>query len=117
MTANPNPVRPNDVSPDAFRPTLPVDPSADRVGEPDLREQAVARLRRKAEFRTHLMIYALVNGMIILIWFVMGGGFFWPVFPLAGWGVGLVAHAMETYRRDEVTEEQIEVEMRRLGRG
>jgi vacuolar-type H+-ATPase subunit I/STV1 len=94
-----------------------VDPSVDRVGESDLREQAVARLRRKAEFRTHLMIYVLVNGMIILIWAMLGGGFFWPVFPLAGWGIGLVAHAMETYRRDEVTEEQIEAEMQRLRRG
>jgi hypothetical protein len=25
--------------------------------------------------------------------------FFWPVFPLAGWGIGIVAHAFDVYSR------------------
>jgi hypothetical protein len=111
MTVNPNPVSPHPLDESS---TLPIDPTVDRLGEADLRVRAVARLRKKAEFRTHLMIYALVNGALVVIWAMTGANFFWPVFPMAGWGVGIVAHAMEVYRDEEPTEEQIAAEMRRL---
>ena len=111
MTVNPNPVTPHPLEDPSPQP----DPTVDHVGgESDLRSRAVGRLRKKAEFRTHLMIYVLVNGMLVLIWAMTGANFFWPVFPLAGWGIGLVAHAMETYRNEEPTEDQIAAEMRRL---
>lgn len=35
------------------------------VDEQELREQALASLKRKAEFRTHLITYILVNAMLI----------------------------------------------------
>jgi class 3 adenylate cyclase len=31
--------------------------------------------------------------MLIAIWALSGGGYFWPVWPLLGWGVGLGSHA------------------------
>ncbi len=44
-------------------------------------------------FRMHLTIYSLVIGMLVVIWAASGGGLpFWPLFPAAGWGVGLGAH-------------------------
>jgi class 3 adenylate cyclase len=41
----------------------------------------------------HATIYALVHGLLIAIWALSGGGEFWPVWSLLGWGVGLGAHA------------------------
>ena len=41
---------------------------------------------------------------------------FWPVFPIAGWGVGVVANAVDAYVVDAPTEGQIESEMERLRR-
>jgi hypothetical protein len=41
-----------------------------------LREQAVKRLKKQADFRTHLLIYFLVNGGLVVIWAVAGSGFF-----------------------------------------
>jgi hypothetical protein len=55
----------------------------------------------------------LVNALIVTVWFFTGAGFFWPVFPLAGWGIGLFFHAMDVYRRP-LTEERIRSEMERL---
>ena len=81
----------------------------------DLRAMAVERLERKRDFHAHLLAYVLVNAMLIGIWFVSGADFFWPIFPLLGWGIGLGFHAWDTYRNHEITEEQIEREMRRLG--
>lgn len=43
--------------------------------------------------KIHLTIYALVNLLLIGIWAASGGGYFWPIWPLLGWGIGLGAHA------------------------
>lgn len=43
--------------------------------------------------RIHATIYVLVNVMLIAIWAVSGGGYFWPIWPILGWGVGLGGHA------------------------
>jgi membrane associated rhomboid family serine protease len=49
-------------------------------------------------FRWHLPIYILVNAFLIIVWFYFGGGFFWPIFPLAFWGIGVLAHYWGAYR-------------------
>jgi hypothetical protein len=108
MAANQFPVEPHPDAPD---------PTVDRVvPEDDLRGRALGRLKKKADFRTHLLIYLLVNGVIILIWAMTGSGFFWPAFVLGGWGIGLMANAVDAYVVDTPTEEQIESEMERLRR-
>ncbi|MDX6639690.1 MAG: hypothetical protein QOF12_701, partial [Solirubrobacteraceae bacterium] len=43
--------------------------------------------------RIHTTIYVLVNVMLIAIWAASGGGYFWPIWPILGWGVGLGGHA------------------------
>jgi hypothetical protein len=83
-------------------------------GDQELREQAVERLRKKSEFRAHALSYVLVNGFLIIIWAITGASFFWPVFPIAGWGIGLAFHAWDVYRRLEFSEEQIRREIHRL---
>lgn len=100
----------------AVDPTVPsVDPTVDRTGDV-LRDLAVERLRKKAEFRMHLLMYGLVNGMLVLIWAMTGAHYFWPAFPMAGWGIGLVAHGVDTYGRGAPSEDDIRKEMDRLRR-
>ena len=111
----------NDREPVSGRPTSEqldaVDPTVDRTGrEVDLRGRALGQLKKKSDFRVHLLIYALVNAMLVLIWWMTGAGFFWPIFPLAGWGIGVVANAIDAFVLDEPTEEQIVSEMERLRR-
>jgi hypothetical protein len=80
----------------------------------DLRQRALERLEKRAEFRMHLAAYILVNAVLVTLWFVMfEGGLFWPIFPMLGWGIGLAFHAMDVYRRP-MTEERISREMQRL---
>ncbi|HEX5948420.1 MAG TPA: 2TM domain-containing protein [Actinomycetota bacterium] len=79
----------------------------------DLRKQAVARIQKKREFGAHLISYVMVNALLIAIWAIAGGGFFWPIFPLMGWGIGIVFHAWDTYSRPP-TDDQIRREMERL---
>jgi len=61
------------------------------TSEQDLREQAIERLKKKRDFRTHLFMYVLVNAMLVAIWAITGAGFFWPAFPILGWGIGVIA--------------------------
>jgi eukaryotic-like serine/threonine-protein kinase len=43
--------------------------------------------------RTHLTLYVLVNLFLIGIWAASGAGYFWPIWPILGWGIGVAAHA------------------------
>ena len=50
----------------------------------------VSKLRR---FYTDALIYVVVNLGLILIWAIAGGGTFWPIWVIVGWGIGLGVHA------------------------
>ena len=79
-----------------------------------LRERAEKSLKLKFEFKAHVLAFVLVNSFIVLIWAVTGSGFFWPIFPIAGWGIGLAFHARDAYGRSYPTEDEIRREMERL---
>ena len=80
----------------------------------DLRKAAVERLKKKREFYQHLLAYVLVNTFLVAIWALSSGGFFWPVFPILGWGIGLAFHAWDTFSRPAFSEDKIRREMDRL---
>ena len=80
----------------------------------DLRERAIKRLEKRSEFFNHLAVYVLVNALLVTIWWVTGHDFFWPIFPLFGWGIGVFFHAVDVFRRP-YSEERIRHEMDRLG--
>jgi 2TM domain len=84
--------------------------------EEELREQAIARLKKKRDFRTHIFIYCLVNAFLVGIWAVTSDadGFFWPIFPILGWGIGVGANAWDVYGRKPISEDEIRREAERL---
>jgi len=80
-----------------------------------LRERAIKRLKKRRDFSGHLLVYFLVNAFLVVIWALTDfHGFFWPVFPIVGWGIGVVMNAWDVYRNDEFGEDQIRREMERL---
>lgn len=44
--------------------------------------------------RLHLAFYLVVNVFLVAIWAAAGGGYFWPIWALIGWGLGLAVHAV-----------------------
>ena len=56
------------------------------------REREARQILKRRTFYLHLSVYVAVNLMLIAIWALVGGGFPWFLFPLMGWGIGLVAH-------------------------
>ena len=80
-----------------------------------LRERAIKRLKKWRDFSGHLLVYVLVNAFFVVIWAMTNpDGFFWPVFPIVGWGIGVALNAWDVYRNDEFDEEQIRREIERL---
>lgn len=60
-----------------------------------------APLRRRAAglMRGDVGAFVLVNAMLIVIWAASGGGYFWPIWPLLGWGLGLASCGTGRERR------------------
>jgi len=48
--------------------------------------------------RWHVLTYTLVNAGLVFIWWNSGMGYFWPVFSIFFWGMGVVAHYLRAYR-------------------
>jgi len=92
-------------------------PGPDHEPDPDvLRSRAVKALKKRRDFKGHLLVYLMANTFFVVIWLVTiaPDGFFWPVFPLVGWGIGVVMNAWDVYRPEEFSEDEIAAEMRRL---
>jgi signal transduction histidine kinase len=49
--------------------------------------------RRRRWLQSHAIVYALVMALLVFIWLTTGGGYFWPQWPIAGWGLLLALHA------------------------
>jgi uncharacterized ion transporter superfamily protein YfcC len=79
-----------------------------------LRKRALTRLKKRRDFAAHLLIYTLVNSFFVMIWAITSAGFFWPMFPMLGWGIGVVMNAWDVWRGEEFTEDQITREVERL---
>ena len=53
----------------------------------------VRRSRVGLWLRSHVALYAVVNAGLTAIWAAAGFGYFWPIWPMIGWGMVLAAHA------------------------
>ncbi len=77
------------------------------------RTAAIKRLKDKRDFRNHVAAYVIVNSMLVVIWALSSGGYFWPIWPIAGWGIGLAFNAWAVYFQRSITEDDIRREMER----
>jgi hypothetical protein len=61
-------------------------------------KKAKERAKAKIGFYLHLATYIIVNLMLIFIWhFATGGGYQWFVWPLMGWGIGVLLHGLGVF--------------------
>lgn len=81
-----------------------------------IRERAIKRLKKRRDFYGHVFVFTLVNAFLVVIWAVSGFGFFWPIFPIVGWGIAVAFNAWDVYRSDEFSEAQIQREVENLHR-
>lgn len=78
------------------------------------RALAIKRIQEKHSFWVHAFTYLVVNAMIVLVWLMTGVGFFWPIFIIGFWGMGVVIHGYNAYRGSVYTEEEVQRELERM---
>jgi hypothetical protein len=86
--------------------------------EEQLRAHAIKRVKAKRDFRSHLFTYLVVNIGLWTIWLVSGvldGWLFpWPLFPTVIWGLFVLGHWYDVYRREPLREDLVQREIEEL---
>lgn len=71
------------------------------------------RAKARVGFKIHLFVYAAVISMLWVIAFLTGTIWDhpWPIYPMMGWGIGLMGHYFAAYRKyDKWLEREMEKE-------
>jgi 2TM domain len=92
----------------AQAPAKPV-PSA----APDDHRAAIKHIRAKRAFGLHATVYVTVNLLLIAVWALTGRGYFWPIWPVLGWGVGLGVHYWTVFFRRPISADEIRRELQK----
>ncbi|MBM7691395.1 hypothetical protein JOC77_000800 [Peribacillus deserti] len=58
--------------------------------------KAKKRVQNLKAFYLHAAVYVLVNIMLLFINLSSDAGNWWFVYPLCGWGIGLIVHGLST---------------------
>ena len=67
--------------------------NVDNLNETKLREIAIRRVTAKSDFKINCITYAVVNaGLFILYAVINWGGHPWFIWPMIGWGIGVIVH-------------------------
>ena len=90
------------------------------MSEEEIYRKAREKVEEKKGFYVHFIVYILVNILLIIIWAATGAGFPWFIFPLGGWGIGVLFHFLGVFvfsRQTNWERREIEKEVERLKRG
>ena len=82
----------------------------------DLRALATKRLKKKADFKSFLVVWLFVSAVVTVIWFFATPGIlFWPGFVIAGMGLAAVFIWWDAYGPNTgITEADIDAEVERM---
>ena len=71
----------------------PVVITADTESDTDkaAREEALERIKKRRDLRTHVVVYVLINAALWGVWaFTTDAGYPWPAWITGGWGAALL---------------------------
>lgn len=87
--------------------------------ERDVVRSVGTKVDQKLGFYVHLAVYVLVNGLLIAIDLMTSPGTYWFIWPLIGWGIGLLVHGLSVFVFGDglaIRQRMIEAEMKKQGR-
>lgn len=84
----------------------------------ELRKQAIQRVKAKQNFWKMAGGFVIIWLILVVIWFLSGRGYFWPIWAIFGMGIALAFSGWNAYGPHEgVTDAQIDEEMRKMQGG
>jgi len=90
------------------------------MSEEEIYRQARKRVEEKKGFYVHFAVYIIVNIILVIIWAATGAGYPWFLFPLGGWGIGILFHFLGVFvfsRQTDWERRAVEKEAERLRKG
>ncbi len=85
------------------------------MGDEELRRLARKRVKDKQGVKQLTGIFVIVWAILVAVWWLSGGGYFWPGWAIFGMGIGLAFAWWGAYGpTSSVTDEQIDAEVRRM---
>ena len=85
-------------------------------------QEAYTNAKKKVEtrmsFYTHLAVYLGVITLLTILNLTVAGDYFWAMWPMIGWGSGLIVHALFTFvftTKSSMKDRLIEKEMQKGG--
>lgn len=64
-------------------------------------QEAYTNAKKKVEarmgFYTHLAVYLLVISLLTILNLTVAGDYFWAMWPMIGWGSGVILHGLSTF--------------------
>ncbi len=67
------------------------------LSEADIRRAIEKKYQARLAFIQHATSYLIVNAVLWAIWGFASGGFPWPLFVTAFWGIGMLSHLADFY--------------------
>ena len=66
--------------------------------------------KRRAAFKRSLAIYFFVNLLFVITWYLSSGigSYFWPIWPMFGWGIGIAFQYTTAYHNNNMFSAQSE---------
>jgi len=81
----------------------------------ELYKQAKKRVEAKRSVTIHFMTYVIIMVFLTAIYWVTDtGGYFWPIWPMMGWGVGVAIHAATVFASLKNFDSEVEKEFIKL---
>jgi len=90
------------------------------MSEEEIYAEARKRVEEKKGFIIHFSVYVIVNIVLVLIWWGTGTGHPWFIYPLGGWGIGILFHFLGVFvfsRQSGWEKRAVDKEVERLKRG
>ena len=63
----------------------------------EIYSNAKKKVEARMSFYTHLVVYLVVITLLTILNLTVAGNYFWAMWPMIGWGSGVIIHGLFTF--------------------
>jgi hypothetical protein len=63
----------------------------------EVKKEQMSNSQQRKGFKSHLFTFIAINGFLVILNLVVSPGYFWAIYPMLGWGLGLLLHGIKVY--------------------